>query len=218
MANNLYPNSFCAGKNADTLAAAHRILAALPPGLTRRRIAALGRGSGTFLTAAVETGSTFAYGYENGSEEKDTLPSAIKMREWDPEGPLVGPAVDLVVLLSPANGVPPDRAEALVRDLVALAPAVFLASGAHPDDPGSNVLAELFAAHGYLACDGIGPDIREGHAVPAAVWPKEVLFVAGETARTMSLIAAQPKLPDGGPPDLLRDAIRRRQAQEAQQQ
>lgn len=239
MTNNPYPDDFHAQLRAHTLVAARRILAALPAGLNRRRIAEIGCGTGTFLAAALETGSSFAYGVEGAWVQPDMLDDpAIEFRNADLEQDLSAPRVDLVLSLDVAQRLSPGRAVGFVRDLVAMAPAVLFSAAipgqgdsGHINEQWQSIWAELFSTHGYLAHDVVRPAIWTDEAVPAWFRQNTVLYLDPATTQALALTPTEPALLDRVHPGgrsranrqrqfanaLPESEVLRRQAEQAQQ-
>ena len=75
MTASLYPHGFYENRRAHTAHAASRLLSALPPQLPRRSVADIGCGTGTWLAAALQSGSQSALGIE-GNWVADLVASA----------------------------------------------------------------------------------------------------------------------------------------------
>ena len=240
MTSSLYPTDFYAQRRTHTLVAARRILAALPAGLNRNRIADVGCGTGTFLAAALETGSGHAFGVEGNRVTPDMLDEkAIDFRNADLEQDLSGPRVDLVLSLEVAEHLAPGRAEGFVHNLVAMAPAVLFGAAitgqggvGHLNEQWQSYWAGLFASHGYQAYDVVRPVIWTDEAVPAWYRQNTVLYLDAATASALALTPTEPALLDRVHPAFWARANRelqyanalpesevlRRQAEQAQQQ
>ena len=240
MTASLYPADFYQHRRAHTAHAARRILAALPPALSRRSVADIGCGTGTWLAAALEAGATSAFGIEGDWVTPAMLDDArIDFAPQDLERPVSGPRVDLALSLEVGEHLTPARADSFVADLVALAPAI-LFSAAIPGQGGVGHLNEQwhswwaarFAAHGYLAYDVIRPAIWTDDAIPAWYRQNVVLYLDAATAAPLSLTPTDPALLDKVHPAFWARANRelhyanalpesevlRRQAEAAQQQ
>jgi SAM-dependent methyltransferase len=236
----LYPAGFYDNRRAQTAHAATRLLAALPPALVRDSVADIGCGTGTWLAAALASGSTSAFGIEGNWVTPDMLDDPrIAFMPHDLETRFTGPRVDLALSLEVAEHLSPGRAESFVADLVALAPAI-LFSAAIPGQGGVGHLneqwhswwAERFASHGYQAHDVIRPAIWTDEAIPAWYRQNVVLYLDEATAATLSLTPTTPALLDRVHPAFWARANRelayanalpesevlRRQAEAAQQQ
>lgn len=204
MTTDLYPSDFYANRRVHTLHAARRILAALPAGLVRNRIADIGCGSGTFLAAALEAGSSFAFGMEGGWVKPDMLDDpAIVFEPTDLEQAFGGPQVDLVLSLEVAEHLSPGRAEGFVRDLVCMAPAVLFSAAipgqggvGHLNEQWQSFWASHFAAHGYRAYDVIRPAIWTDEAVPAWYRQNCILYLSQPSASALGFTPTEPVLLD----------------------
>ena len=204
MTASLYPPGFYENRRAHTAHAARAILATLPPALSRRRIADIGCGTGTWLAAALANGSQTAIGIEGAWVTSPMLDDPrIAFTPHDLELPLTAPPVDLVLALEVAEHLSPARAPSFVADLVALAPAV-LFSAAIPGQGGVGHLNEQwqswwaarFAAHGYRAFDVIRPAIWSDEAIPAWYRQNIVLYLDAPTASALGLTPTDPALLD----------------------
>jgi SAM-dependent methyltransferase len=204
MTTNLYPADFYADRRAHTLHAARRILAALPASLARNRVADIGCGTGTFLAAALEAGTDFAFGMEGDWVTQGMLDDpAIVFTPHDLEQGFTGPRVDLVLSLEVAEHLSPARAVGFVRDLAAMAPAVLFSAAipgqggvGHVNEAWQSFWAGHFASHGYKAYDVIRPLIWTDEAVPAWYRQNAILFLDDATAATLSLTPTNPALLD----------------------
>lgn len=236
----LYPAGFYENRRAHTAHAARRILGALPSGLSRRAVADIGCGTGTWLAAALEAGADTAFGIEGDWVTPAMLDhKAITFSPQDLEQRFAGPRVDLAMSLEVAEHLSPGRAESFVADLVALAPAI-LFSAAIPGQGGVGHLNEQwqswwaarFAAHGYGVHDVIRPQIWTDEAIPAWYRQNVVLYLDAETAASLGLAATDRALLDRVHPAfwdranrelryanaLPESEVLRRQAEAAQQQ
>jgi SAM-dependent methyltransferase len=200
----LYPADFYQNRRAHTAHAASRILAALPAGLSRRSVADIGCGTGTWLAAALAHGTEAAFGIEGDWVTPAMLDDPrIAFSPQDLEQPFTGPSVDLAISLEVAEHLSPARAESFVADLVALAPAI-LFSAAIPGQGGVGHLNEQwqswwaarFATHAYLAYDVIRPAIWTDEAIPAWYRQNVVLYLDDATATALSLTPTAPALLD----------------------
>lgn len=239
MTASLYPAGFYENRRAHTAHAARRILAALPPGLMRNRIADIGCGTGTFLAAALELGSSAAYGVEGDWVTPTMLDDpSIAFAPQDLEATASGPTVDLVLSLEVAEHLSPARAASFVADLVAMAPAVLFSAAipgqggvGHRNEQWQSWWAAHFAAHGYAAYDVIRPLIWADDAIPAWYRQNIVLYLDAPTAAALGLAPTEPALLDRVHPSFWSRANRelqyanalpesevlRRQAEQAQQ-
>jgi SAM-dependent methyltransferase len=239
MTASLYPAGFYENRRAHTAHAARQILAVLPKGLRRDRVADIGCGTGTWLAAALATGSQYGFGIEGNWVTPAMLDDKrIEFRLQDLEQAFTGPCVDLAISLEVAEHLSPERAQSFVADLVALAPAI-LFSAAIPGQGGVGHLNErwqsywagLFAAHGYTAHDVIRPAIWTDDAIPAWYRQNTVIYLDGPTSRALGFVPTDPALLDRVHPSYWERANRelqyanalpesevlRRQAQQAQQ-
>jgi SAM-dependent methyltransferase len=204
MTTSLYPPDFYADRRQHTLHAARRILQALPDGLARRRIADIGCGTGTFLAAGLELGAQEVVGIEGDWVTPSMLDDPrIAFEPRDLEQSFEGPRVDLVLSLEVAEHLSPKRAEAFVRDLVAMAPAVLFSAAipgqggvGHVNEQWQSHWATLFAAHGYDAYDVIRPLIWADEAVPAWYRQNAILFLQGDLGERLGLASTAPELLD----------------------
>ncbi|MBJ3784594.1 class I SAM-dependent methyltransferase [Devosia sediminis] len=204
MTTSLYPADFYADRRAHTQHAARRILAALPAALGRNRVADIGCGSGTFLAAALEAGSSVAFGMEGSWVTPDMLDDpAIVYTPADLEQGFAGPEADLVLSLEVAEHLTPGRAEGFVRDLVAMAPAVLFSAAipgqggvGHINEQWPSFWARLFDAHGYCAYDVVRPLIWTDEAIPAWYRQNVILFLDDATAASLDLVPDDPALLD----------------------
>ncbi|UYN98936.1 MAG: hypothetical protein KIT02_13490 [Devosia sp.] len=197
----LYPADFYTHRRAHTAQAAKLILAALPPGLPRQRVADIGCGTGTFLAAS---GAPFQFGIEGDWVTPAMLDTAdISFENRDLEQSFAGPAVDLVMSLEVAEHLSPGRAAGFVADLCAMAPAV-LFSAAIPGQGGVGHLNEQwpsywaahFAALGFSAHDVLRDRIWTSESIPAWYRQNTILFLNAETATALGLAPADPALLD----------------------
>lgn len=240
MTTDLYPADFYADRRAHTLHAARRLLAALPDGLARDRVADVGCGTGTFLAAALEMGASQAFGIEGNWVTPAMLDDRrITFEPRNLEQEFSGPRVDLVLSLEVAEHLSPGRAEGFVRDLVAMAPAVLFSAAipgqggvGHLNEQWQSFWAGRFSAHGYLAHDVVRPRIWTDEAVPAWYRQNALLFLDDVTAAGLGLTPSEPGLLDRVHPAFWARANRelkyanalpesevlRRQAEQAQQQ
>ena len=196
----LYPAGFYENRRDHTAYAAQKILAALPAGLRRERIADIGCGTGTWLAAALAMGSTYAFGAEGDWVTPAMLDDPrIDFHPHDLEKPFIGPRVDLAISLEVAEHLSPERAESFVTDLVALAPAILFSAAipgqggvGHRNERWQSYWATLFAGHGYAAFDLVRPAIWTDDAIPAWYRQNTVLYVELSTGKTLGLVPADP--------------------------
>jgi SAM-dependent methyltransferase len=240
MTASLYPADFYQNRRAHTAHAASRILAALPAGLSRRRVADIGCGTGTWLAAALTDGAEAAFGIEGDWVTPAMLDDPrIAFTPRDLEQRFTLPRVDLVLSLEVAEHLSPARAESFVADLVTTAPSV-LFSAAIPGQGGVGHLneqwqgwwAQRFAIHGYRAYDIVRPAIWTDDAIPAWYRQNVVLYLDAATASALMLTPTEPALLDRVHPAFWARANRelayanalpesevlRRQAEQSQQQ
>lgn len=237
MTTTLYPADFYADRRRHTLYAAQRLFAALPPSLTRDRVADIGCGTGTFLAAA---GASYAFGMEGDWVRPDMLDDpAIVFVAHDLEQRFDGPDVDLVLSLEVAEHLSPGRAASFVADLCAMAPAVLFGAAipgqggvGHVNEQWPSYWAEHFLAYGRRPYDIIRPLLWGDDAIPAWYRQNTLLFLDDRTAAALGLTPEYPALLDRVHPAFWARANRelgyanalpesevlRRQAQAAQQQ
>jgi SAM-dependent methyltransferase len=204
MSTSLYPADFYAERRQHTAHAAARILSALPTGLIRNRVADIGCGTGTFLAAALNSGSSFAFGMEGDWVTPDMLDDPdIVFAPADLEQAFAGPAVDLVLSLEVAEHLTPARAPGFVTDLVRLAPAIVFSAAipgqggvGHVNEQWQSFWALLFAAHDYAAYDVIRPLLWTDEAIPAWYRQNAMLYLDAATARQLQLAPTAPGLLD----------------------
>lgn len=196
----LYPAGFYENRRDHTAYAARKILATLPAGLRRDRIADIGCGTGTWLAAALAMGSTYAYGAEGDWVSPAMLDDPrIDFHLHDLERPLTGVRVDLAISLEVAEHLPPERAEGFVADLVALAPAILFSAAipgqggvGHRNERWQSYWAKLFAGHGYAAYDLVRPAIWTDDVIPAWYRQNTVLYLDHSTGATLGLVPTDP--------------------------
>jgi SAM-dependent methyltransferase len=204
MTNKLYPFGFYENRRLHTLTAARQVLAALPQGLARRCVADIGCGTGTFLAAALETGTEQAYGIEGDWVTRDMLDDQkIAFDARDLERSFAGPDVDLVLSLEVAEHLSAARAPGLVGDLVAMAPAVLFSAAipgqggvGHLNEQWQSYWAELFSARGYRPYDVLRPLIWTNEDIPAWYRQNIVLYLDDATASALGLSPTDPALLD----------------------
>lgn len=200
----IYPADFYADRRNQTLRAARTILAALPEGLSRGRVADVGCGTGTFLAAALEDGSEHAFGMEGEWVTPDMLDDArIVFEARDLEQRFSGPRVDLVLSLEVAEHLSPERAESFVADLVAMAPAVLFSAAipgqggvGHINEQWPSFWAGHFVRHRYRAYDVLRPAIWTNEAIPAWYRQNALLFLDEATALALGVGPTDPALLD----------------------
>lgn len=239
MTASLYPAGFYENRRTHTMHAARTILASLPLGLARLSVADIGCGTGTWLAAALATGSQHALGLEGDWVQPAMLDdSRISFHPHDLELPFVLPGVDLAFSLEVAEHLSPERAEGFVADLVHLAPAILFSAAipgqggvGHRNERWQSYWALLFAAHGYHAYDAIRPAIWTDAAIPAWYRQNIVLYLDDQSAADLGLAPTDPSQLDRVHPSFWERANRelryanalpesealRRQAQDAQQ-
>ncbi|MGV8831224.1 MAG: class I SAM-dependent methyltransferase [Devosia sp.] len=236
----LYPADFYQNRRVHTAHAAQGLLAALPADLPRASIADIGCGTGTWLAAALASGSTTALGLEGDWVTASMLDDPrIALTQHDLEKPFTAPRVDLAISLEVAEHLSPARALGFVADLVALAPAVLFSAAipgqggvGHTNEQWQSWWAAHFASHGYTAHDVIRPAIWADDAIPAWYRQNAVLYLDAATRTRLGLAPSDPALLDSVHPAFWARANRelgyanalpesevlRRQAQQAQQQ
>ena len=200
MTASLYPAGFYENRRAHTAHAARRILAALPAGLLRASVADIGCGTGTWLAAALATGSRSVFGMEGAWVTPDMLDDPrISFSPHDLEQRFSGPRVDLAISLEVAEHLSPERAQTFVADLMALAPAILFSAAipgqggvGHRNEQWQSYWAELFAAHGYMAHDVIRPLIWTDEAIPAWYRQNAVLYLDQASRTSLALPPTDP--------------------------
>ena len=200
----LYPADFYANRRTHTAHAARCVLGAMPAALPRARVADLGCGTGTWLAAALASGSKMAFGIEGDWVTPTMLDDArIALTPHDLAQSFAGPRVDLAVSLEVAEHLLPARAASFVADLVALAPAVLFSAAipgqggvGHTNEQWQSWWAAQFAHHGYLPYDIIRPAIWADDAIPAWYRQNTVLYLDAPTSRTLGLVPTDPTLLD----------------------
>jgi SAM-dependent methyltransferase len=200
----LYPPEFYADRRRHTAHAATRLLACLPSGLPRGRIADIGCGTGTWLATALAEGAEAAYGLEGDWVTPDMLDDPrIVFSPHDLEQSFTLPPVDLALSLEVAEHLSAERAPGFVADLVALAPAVLFSAAipgqggvGHVNERWQSWWARLFAAHGYTAHDVIRPAIWADDAIPAWYRQNAILYLAPGLAMFFALPPTDPALLD----------------------
>jgi SAM-dependent methyltransferase len=212
----VYSGDFYADRRSRTLHAARTILAALPVSIVRRRIADVGCGTGTWLAAALETGSVEAFGYEGDWVRGDMLDDGrIAFTPHDLELPCTGPEVDLAISLEVAEHLSPARAEPFVAELTAMAPAVLFSAAipgqggvGHRNEQWQSYWAEKFAARGFGAFDVIRPRIWTDSAIPAWYRQNIILYLGPDLAAVSGLSPTPPGLLDKVHPEFWKRANR----------
>jgi SAM-dependent methyltransferase len=239
MTASLYPHGFYENRRAYTAHAASRLLSALPPQLPRRSVADIGCGTGTWLAAALQSGSQSALGIEGNWVTPDMLDDPrIDFAPHDLERRFTSPRVDLAISLEVAEHLSPERAQSFVADLIASAPAILFSAAipgqggvGHRNERWQSYWAALFAEHGYTAHDIIRPAIWADDAIPAWYRQNAVLYLDEPTRTRVNLEPTDPTLLDTVHPSFWERANRelhyanalpesevlRRQAQQAQQ-
>lgn len=239
MTASLYPAGFYENRREHTAHAARRVLGALPAGLPRAGVADIGCGTGTWLAAALATGSQSAFGMEGDWVTPAMLDDPrIAFIPHDLEQPFTAPRVDLAISLEVAEHLSPERAKTFVADLVATAPAVLFSAAipgqggvGHQNEQWQSYWADLFAGLGYTAHDVIRFLIWTDNAVPAWYRQNAVLYLDGPTRSALGLAPTDPALLDRVHPSFWERANRelryanalpesevlRRQAQQPQQ-
>lgn len=239
MTASLYPPGFYENRRAHTAHAARRILEALPQGLPRTSIADIGCGTGTWLAAALASGSEQAFGIEGHWVTPAMLDDPrIAFTPHDLERAFTAPRVDLALSLEVAEHLSPERAPGFVQDLVRLAPAILFSAAipgqggvGHRNEQWPSVWAAHFWAHGYTAHDIIRPRIWTDDAIPAWYRQNVILFLDPASRARLALAPTDPALLDCVHPSFWERANRelryanalpesevlRRQAQQAQQ-
>lgn len=200
----LYPPEFYADRRKHTAHAAARLLACLPPGLPRGRVADIGCGTGTWLATALAEGAEAAYGLEGDWVTPDMLDDGrIVFAPHDLEQPFILPPVDLVFCFEVAEHLSAERAPGFVSDLVALAPSVLFSAAipgqggvGHVNERWQSWWARLFVSHGYTAHDVIRPAVWTDDAIPAWYRQNTILYLAPGFAMRLALTATDPALLD----------------------
>lgn len=135
--------------------------------ITPASVIDVGCGVGTWLAACQAHGITDYLGLDGEGASAALQIPAERFRVADLTQPFnVGRRFDLAMSLEVAEHLPPEAADAFVRELTQLAPAV-LFSAAIPGQGGNRHLNErwqsywsgLFAAHGFAPVDVIRPRI-----------------------------------------------------------
>lgn len=204
MSTSLYPADFYADRRSHTAHAARNILAALPTGLNRNRVADIGCGTGTFLVAALEAGANTVFGMEGAWVSPDMLDDArIVFANQNLEQPFSGPSVDLVMSLEVAEHLSAGRARSFVADLVAMGPATLFSAAipgqggvGHINEQWPSFWAAHFAVHGRQPYDVLRAKLWADEAIPAWYRQNAILFLDDETAGELGLTPDDPALLD----------------------
>jgi SAM-dependent methyltransferase len=204
MTNLLYPSDFYSNRRERTAYAAVRILDALPSGLVRRRVADVGCGTGTFLAAALASGTEQAIGLEGDWVQPGQVDDPrIALLTRNLEEPLQLPPVDLVLCLEVAEHLSPARAESFVAELARAAPAVLFSAAipnqggvGHRNEQWQGWWARLFEKEGRLAFDTIRPQIWADDDIPAWYRQNMVLYLTPELGAAVGLVPTAPSLLD----------------------
>ena len=240
MTASIYPAGFYQDRRASTAHAATRILSAMPQALPRQRVADIGCGTGTWLAAALASGSDYAFGIEGDWVQLPMLDDPrIVFEPRNLEDRFTGPAVDLVLSLEVAEHLSPGRAESFIADLTAMAPAVLFSAAipgqggvAHINEQWQSYWAAKFAVWNYRPFDIIRPAIWGDADIPAWYKQNTILYMDAELGGRLGLVETRADLLDTVHPlfweranrelkyagALPESEVLKRQAQAAQQQ
>lgn len=179
-----YGGTFHRTRDADTGAAAARILGLLTEVVSARSVCDVGCGVGTWLRVARELGAEELAGFEGTWLDRAALvvePELVECR--DLEKPL--PAArrfDLAICLEVAEHLLPGRAAGLVADLAGLSDVVLFSAAiphqggtGHRNERWQSHWAGLFAEHGYEVFDPIRPAIWSNPNIP--FWYRQNVLV-----------------------------------------
>jgi SAM-dependent methyltransferase len=212
----VYDQSFYSDRRTRTLQAARTILGALPASIARRSVADIGCGTGTWLAAALETGSSEAIGIEGDWVSPEMLDDPrIAFHPRDLEQVLPPLKVDLALSLEVAEHLSPARAGSFVAELAAMAPAVLFSAAipgqggvGHRNEQWQSYWAEKFERSGMAAFDVIRPAIWTDSSIPAWYRQNTILYLDAELAAASGLIPTRIGLLDRVHPEFWNRANR----------
>jgi hypothetical protein len=157
----------------------------------------IGCGAGIWLSVFREYGATRTRGLDGNHVDRSTLEIPVEdFTAADLSKPLpVGGNYDLAMTLEVVEHLPPERAEAIVDDLVSLAPVVLFSAAipfqggeGHINEEWQHVWAERFERRGYKTLDPIRSRIWYDKSI--SWWYQQNLLVyASEEA-----VASNPRL------------------------
>jgi hypothetical protein len=170
-----YDGEFYLARRKRTLASAKRILRIVHQLVPFRSVADFGCGTGTWLSVALDDfEADGAIGLEGDWMRAEWLDDArIELRNLDLEQPASVEPVDLAISLEVAEHVSAARAEGLVADLCATAPAVLFGAAipgqggvGHVNERWQSYWAGLFACHGWECYDAVRPLVWNDRDLP----------------------------------------------------
>jgi SAM-dependent methyltransferase len=179
--------------------------AILPPvikALDPASIVDVGCGLGNWLAAAQAAGVTDVLGLDGAwTEPLDLRISRTNFRAADlRERVHLGRTFDLAICVETAEHLPPERAETLVADLVALAPVVLFSAAVpgqggtdHFNERWADFWSDLFARHGYRCVDAIRWIHWDNELVEP--WYSQNSFVYAAPDKAVDLPVPQPPMP-----------------------
>jgi SAM-dependent methyltransferase len=183
---NLYDRDFYAGQSANSRRSADVIAPIVMQLLQPTSIIDIGCGVGTWLAAFHDLGVPTIVGLDGSYvQQSDLQISRDAFISSDLREPItLDRTFDLAVSLEVAEHLPASRSEELVRNLVALAPAVLFSAAipmqggtGHINERWQSSWAHAFEANGYRAFDCVRPHVWSDERVEAWYAQNMLLYV-----------------------------------------